>query len=170
MTETVNKSTIHIVSKHNLDSFELNQACEIVCTNMQRLGFEISPKDKTSWKENITKSLQDKNFYFYLIYFDGKICGFAELAISNGKLYVAEIELSDTVKHSRILLRILQYLSTAPEFLDFQEVYFNINNNNKQSIQTFMHLGGVVTEKRERSSLYRLTREQMQNYLKKFNK
>ena len=170
MTATINKSKTHIISKHNLDSFELNQACEIVCTNMERLGFEISLKDKTSWKENITKSLQDKNFYFYLIYFDGKICGFAELAISNGKLYVAEIELSDTVKHSRILLRILQYLSTAKEFLDFQEVYFNINNKNEQSIRTFMHLGGVVTEKRERSSLYHLTREQMQNYLKKFNK
>ncbi len=75
-----------------------------------------------------------------------------------------------TATITRILLRILQYLSTAKEFLDFQEVYFNINNKNEQSIRTFMHLVGVEIEKRERSSLYRLTREQMQNYLKKFNK
>lgn len=159
-----------IVLKRYLDEFELREACKIVCENMQKLGHIVTPKDQKIWKENITNSLENKDFYFYLVYFNGKICGFAELTIFDKKLFVAEIELNNEAKNTRILYKILQFLFNAQEFNSFTEVYFNINNKNEKSISTFSHLGGILVEKREKSSLYCLTRANMQKYFEKLNR
>ncbi len=159
-----------IALKRYLDEFELSEACKIVCKNMQKLGHKITPKDQKIWKENITNSLKNTDFYFYLVYFNGKICGFAELTIFDKKLFVAEIELNNDAKNTRILYKILQFLFNAQEFNSFTEVYFNINNKNEKSISTFSHLGAILVEKREKSSLYCLTRANMQKYFEKFNR
>lgn len=158
-----------MIRKKYLKDFELQEAYNIISSNMSKLGFVIKKEDEVIWKENIVNRLKDENCFFYLVYQNGKICGFVEIVISNDKLIVSEIQLNDKVKNTRVLLKILKTLLQDNNFKSFNDVYFYINNKNLKSIKTFTHLGGILKEQKGNSSLYCLNRNNMVNYFKKFN-
>ena len=158
-----------MIRKKYLKDFELQEAYNIISSNMSKLGFVIKKEDEVIWKENIVNRLKDENCFFYLVYQNGKICGFVEIVISNDKLIVSEIQLNDKVKNTRVLLKILKTLLQDNNFKSFNDVYFYINNKNLKSIKTFTHLGGILKKQKGNSSLYCLNRNNMINYFKKFN-
>lgn len=151
--------------------FELDAMAEIIAKNMVILGVNATSNELKMWKENMQALAKRDDYFLYLIYQDGAICGFAELCEGkDGLLYLAEIQLAENVKGTRVLLKTLQFLAAEKDFERYDAVYFNINNNNDKSKNTFMHLGGVVIEKREKTSLYRLDKQVMLNTLSHFRR
>lgn len=160
-----------IVRKKYFKDFELDAMAEIIAKNMVILGVNATSNELKMWKENMQALANRDDYFLYLIYQDGAICGFAELCEGkDGLLYLAEIQLAENVKGTRVLLKTLQFLAAEKDFERYDAVYFNINNKNEKSKNTFMHLGGVVIEKREKTSLYRLDKQVMLNTLSHFRR
>lgn len=138
---------------------------EIIKNNMIKIGFEINDKSKDVWINNINKMLLNNNFYLYVIKFNNEVCGFIELIDSNSILIVSEIQLSDKVKGSYLILHILKFLVNNENFKQYNKIRFSINNNNLLSLKTFKHLGAKLCEQRQNNSTYEIERQQIENYL-----
>lgn len=154
----------HLVQKKYLNKSELQKVFDIVANNMRSLGFEISSGDKEVWANNLQQNLLDEKFWLFLFYFDGKIVGFVEMGAYDEKLFLSELQLCDCVKNTRILPFALNKLLEFEGFAQYDEIFFNINKNNKKSRKTFEHLGGVVVENKQNSCLYVIKREKIHNY------
>ena len=153
--------------KEKLSDFEIEAMFKIIKNNLIQIGYSVSDGDKKIWISSLKKNLTSKNFFNFIAYKNNQIVGFAQLIIIDNKLTFSDVELSDLVKNSRIILELVDYTFTLKEFASFDEVYFNINNKNQKSINTFSHLGGKVIQKREKSSQYLLKKADVKNYLDK---
>ena len=154
-----------ILRKTYLSKTEGQLAFKIIKDNMIDLGYNITNSDKKIWLGNLNKNLLNPDFYFYLVYKDGKIVSFVELVKNKDKLTLSEIQINQNNKKTRLLLYIIHSLIANKELLGFDEVFFNINKNNDMSRKTFTHLGGEIVEEHERSCLYKISRKKIENYL-----
>lgn len=157
-----------IVRISELSQNELDLSFEIIKNNMIELGYAVSEKDKEIWCINLKKHFFNNQFYFYLVLLNSEIVGFVELIDNKEYLFLSEIQLSTKVKQTRVLLYILQYLFECEEFKKFDSLYFTILKINKMSNKTFVHLGGELVEELKTKNRYKITREKVANYLKKF--
>ena len=159
-----------ILRKTYLNKFEIESAFDIVKNNIINLGIDVSEKDREIWISSLNNNLSNKDFYFYLLYNDGKIAGFMEMIKSNGKLTLSEIQLNDSLKRTRILPFLINYILNEKAFSEFDELYFSIKKVNNASNATFSHLGGEIVEDRGKNWLYRISREKVSKYMKKMSK
>lgn len=154
-----------MVRKSYIDENELEQSFNIIKSNMIRLGFNVTEKDKITWCDNIKKYLESDDFYFYLVYLNGEIVGFCTVVKENNAFTVSEIQLADKVKRTRIILEIIEYLLKAPELKNENEIYFSILKNNEMSNKTFSHLGGQIISENERKNKYVVKRNSVESYI-----
>lgn len=160
----------HMIRKCYLNNKELSKIFGIVSNNMKKLGFEISAKDETVWKENLQRNLTDEKFYFYVIYQNGEIVGFVEVGVFEDKLFLSELQLCDNAKNTRVLPNILNRLVELDELANFDKIYFKINKNNIKSQKTFEHLGAVKNAENSNSYSYVLGKNNVKKYLKKIKR
>lgn len=160
----------HMIRKCYLNNKELSKIFGIVSNNMKKLGFEISAKDETVWKENLQRNLTDEKFYFYVIYQNGEIVGFVEVGVFEDKLFLSELQLCDNAKNTRVLPNILNRLVELDELANFDKIYFKINKNNIKSQKTFEHLGAVKNAENSSSYSYVLGKNNVKKYLKKIKR
>ena len=152
-----------------LSEYQLDLCFEIIKDNMIELGYNVTENDGKIWKNNVYTNAQNENNDFIIIYNNGKICGF--VIIEKGeKVFINEVQLSKQVKNTRLILEIIKYIFYYPSYQQFNEIYFNINNQNQMSKKTFTHLGGECVSSSEKSSQYKLTRDKVQQYLQKLLK
>lgn len=158
-----------IIRKSYLNDYELEQAFNIIKSNMIKLGFNVTDKDKIIWCNNVKKLLESDDFYFYLVYLNGEIVGFSTVVKENNSFILSEVQLADKVKQTRIILEIIEYLLKAPELKDENKIYFSILKNNDMSNKTFSHLGGQIVSENERKYKYVIQRKSVENYINKLN-
>ena len=158
-----------IIRKRYLNDYELEQAFNIIKSNMINLGFIVSDKDKISWCENIKNNLANSNFYFYLVYLNSEIVGFVEVLNQENSFIISEVQLADKVKRTKIILEIIKYLLNCSELSNVNEVYFSILKNNDMSNKTFSHLGGKIVSENERKFKYVIKRDFVNSFISKFN-
>ena len=132
---------------------------------MTKLGFDVSDKDKEMWCGNIKQNLYKEDFYFYLVYINGKVEGFIEIVNSNGIFIVSEVQLSNQSKGTRAILEIIKFLYNNKEFENVEEFQFSILKHNNMSNKTFAHLGGEIISESERKFRYKISRNNVKQYL-----
>ena len=157
-----------IIRKHYLNDYELEQAFNIIKPNMINLGFNVSDNDKAFWCKNIKDNLENSNFYFYLVYLNGEIVGFAEVVYENDSFIISEVQLKDKVKRTKIILEIIKYLLNSLELSNADEAYFSILKNNTMSNKTFSHLGAKIVSENDRKFKYVIKRDCVNSYISKF--
>ncbi len=155
----------YIIKKSFLSENELNFAFNIIKDNMTKLGFDVSDKDKEMWCGNIKQNLYKEDFYFYLVYINGKVEGFIEIVNSNGIFIVSEVQLSNQSKGTRAILEIIKFLYNNKEFENVEEFQFSILKHNNMSNKTFAHLGGEIISESERKFRYKISRNNVKQYL-----
>ena len=160
-------NSCEIIKKQHLTDRELKQAFNIIKCNMTNLGFNVSEKNKEVWCNSIKNNIVSSNFYFYLVYLNGEIVGFVELAKLNEIFIVSEVQLADKVKRTKIILNIIKFLFECPELANENEVYFSILKNNNMSNKTFSHLGGEIISENEKKYKYSIKRDLVHKYITK---
>lgn len=160
----INKHCIRRLT--TLDTTKIDIAFNIIKNNMMDMGYNVSTNDKKLWFTSLNNNLQNKDYHFYLIYKNEIIIGFLASIIDNGRLTISEIQLDNKNKHTWVIIYIIKYILNAPEYAKVYELFFNINKNNIMSNKTFSHLGGIIVEERQKSYLYKIKRNDVQNYLK----
>ena len=159
---------IKIVKKMFLHEDELIKAFEIIKLNMIDLGVKVLDNDKIFWAKTIEDNLNGKDFYFYLVYLNEEIVGFIELIKNNGIFIVCEVQLSNEVKRSKTILKVIKFLFECEELKNENEIQFSILKNNIMSNKTFTHLGGKIILETENKYRYSLLKNKVINYLSKF--
>lgn len=143
---------------------------EIIKNNMIKIGFNISDNDKSFWIDNLKRELQNKNFYLYIIYNNGEICGFIEAVESNNQLIISEIQFNDIVKGSKLILHTINFILHNSQFDKFDKAYFSINKNNTMSNKTFAHLGAKIVLEKEKSCKYEILKSDVEKYIQSLTK
>lgn len=129
----------------------------------------VSEENYEIWKENRKKT--QKNRFYIKIFKDGELCGFADLLITDeNTLYFSDIIVREDMRKTFLVLEFIKFVFECKEFKNFNEIYFHINRNNLTSLKTFGHLGYEITGKTEKSNRYKLTRENIERYLKRIFK
>lgn len=164
------KQIFHFLRKRHLASKEFDTLFDIISNNMQKLGFHINNNDKLVWINNLKQNLRNDNFYMYLIYFNGEICGFIELVESENDLVVSEIQFNPLVKGSKLILHVINFVLNNPKFTKYTSAKFSINKNNTISNRTFTHLGGEICDEKGNSYTYKIERIKVQKYLDNLTK
>ncbi|MBQ8522571.1 MAG: hypothetical protein IJ458_02765 [Clostridia bacterium] len=154
----------HFLRKKYLSTKNFDTLFEIIKNNMLKIGFNIVDEDKNLWINNLKKELLNDNFYLYTIYYNGKICGFIEMIESNNQLIIGEIQFSDIVKGSKLILHTINFILNNKQFNKYDKAYFNINKNNIMSNKTFVHLGAKIILEKEKSFKYEILRSNVQQY------
>lgn len=156
----------NILRKTYLSPNSLNEVFEIIKQNMIKIGFNPTNEDKSTWINNLKKELLNENFYFYVIYNNGEICGFIEAIEQCNQLIISEIQFNSLVKASKLILYVINFILKEPSFSKYNKAYFNINKNNAISNKTFKHLGATIVAEKEQSFKYEITRNKVDNYVK----
>lgn len=159
-----------IIRKLHLNDQELIKAFNIIKSNMEELGVNVSEEDKTNWWKNITDYLNDPTFYFYLVYLNGEIVGFVEIVNKENTCIISEVQLNNKAKHTRIILDIITHLFNCEEFSKVYEMSFYILKQNSMSNKTFSHLGGKIVSENDRKYEYIISRDSVNSYLSKFER
>lgn len=159
-----------IIRKKYLSTKSFDVLFEIVKENMSKIGFNPTENDKILWIENIKKELNNDNFYFYVIFFDGEICGLVELLNSDNKFIISEIQFNSNVRGSKLIVRVIDFLLNNPSFKDYNKAFFNINKNNLISNKTFTHLGAKIVEEKEKSFKYEIERKTVETYIQNLSR
>ena len=145
-------------------SLQFLKSCfSILKNNLQNQGFQISNNDFKIWMNNIKKSFSSS--FWFAIYNNGRFCGFMTLSTVNTKLFVSEIQFADSIKNSRAILKCIEFLTSYKPLSKHKECYFNINNKNTKSLHTFSHLQPELISSNSNTSLYILSRQNIQHYL-----
>lgn len=160
----------HFLRKRYLTDKTINQLFNIIQNNMIKIGFNPSEEDKIAWTNNLKRELQNENFYFYVIYNNGEICGFVEILDSNSQLTVAEIQFDDTIKRTRLILHTINFILKNHHFGKYDRAYFSINKNNLMSNKTFSHLGAKICLEKEKSFKYEILKSDVEKYIKLLDK
>ncbi len=143
---------------------------EIIKNNMANIGFDVSEQDKNGWTNNLKEHFKKDDFYFYVIYNSGDICGFIEIVEYENKLIVSEVQLDNTVKGSRLIVEVIDFILTNPSFSKYNNCYFSINKNNTMSKNTFTHLGAKFYREKGNKVKYGISRIEVEKYLEKLAK
>lgn len=158
----------NFVKIQSLSEKELDACFQIIKNNLPAEGIILQPSDEKLWKTNFLSNLKKDNFLTVLI-FDGlSICGFFTLSLEE-RLYLCEIQFSENVKNTRLILKTLLYVFNMKEVSNYQQIYFNIKKSNIISNKTFSHLGGQIVSSSTGSSLYVLERDAVKAYLARLN-
>lgn len=153
-----------------LTNIELNKLFQILASNMQAIGFSVKDGDKDAWQEGLKQSLMDENEYCFVIYKNGNLCGYIEVNIINNQLHICEVELSNKCKQTRLIYEIIKFLFNYDDFKKYEDCYYSVNKQNPISFKTFEHIGGVKIRESETKMFYKLSRKDIDNYLKNLNK
>lgn len=156
--------------KRHLTPKQFEILFDIVSSNMQKIGFQISNDDKLIWIKGLKRHLSDEGFFLYLIYKNGKICGFIELTKSENRLIISEIQFCPAVQHSRLIIYAIMFMLNNKQLITYDVAYFSINKNNNMSKKTFAHLGGEVIDSKEVTLQYKIERNRVQRYVDKLLK
>lgn len=143
---------------------------DIVSSNMQKIGFQICDDDKLIWINGLKQHLSDGGFFLYLIYKNGKICGFIELTQSENRLIISEIQFCPAVQHSRLIIYAIMFMLNNKQLFTYNVAYFSINKNNNMSNKTFAHLGGEVIDSKGVTLQYKIELSRVQRYVDKLLK
>lgn len=160
---------LSIVKKSNLNDDELSNSFEIIKLNMLSLGLKVESEDKDFWCNNLKALLKKDNFCFFLVYMNGEIVGFIELMKNDDIFYISELQLSNKVKRSKTILKIIKFLFESEDLKEAKEVQFSILKNNLMSNKTFTHLGGKIILETEKKYGYSLSKTKAMKYLSKFS-
>lgn len=158
-----------ITKKKCLTKTELNSAFDIIKNNMIELGFNVTDEDEVTWKENLNLNIRKSHFLLFLIYNQSKIVGFIELSLLNSIPFLAELQFSASVKRTRIILYVINFLLNLKELKSAKSIEFSILKTNSISNKTFSHLGGKVILDTEKKYKYSITKNAVKQYLSKFN-
>ncbi len=153
--------------KTTLSESEINEFYNIIKSNMEQIGVKVTNEDKTIWCSNLREILKDKNYYFYEIVVKNKVEGFVSVILKNGIYKVGEVQLSEKIKHTRVILNIIKYLFSCSELKNAQEIQFTILKQNNMSNKTFTHLGGELIKSNDIKNYYSLSRDAVKKYLEK---
>ena len=157
------------IRKQNLSIQEQNELFKIIKTNMTNLGFVVGDKDREMWTSNLLSFLTNKNYYLYIIYKDGSIVGFYSIIVEDNKPTLCELQLDKTVQKTRLIFEVIKSIFNQTEFKNFDTLYFGINKSNKQSINTFTHLGAECISENEKAYRYKINRDKVEKYLSRLN-
>lgn len=160
---------VSIIRKRYISEENFDTLFKIIKNNMINIGVNVVDEDKKFWVDNIDSKLRDDKFFFYIIFYNGEICGFIEAVDSDNELIVAEIQLDAKVKGSRMILRVIEFMLNNKKFANYDNIKFSINKKNNMSNKTFGHLGAKIYSENEKSFRYELTRNQVERYVKKIN-
>jgi len=158
------------IRKLKLTEAEIKAYYNLIANSFADMGINAKEDDFLVLKTAINKNIKSPKNFYYFIYKNAKICGAFDLAIENGKLYLGNVVFDNKYKGTHLILEFLNFVFKASEFKEFNEIYFNINNKNSKSKQTFLHLGAKVFKEKEHSALYCLKRQDVKNYLNKINR
>lgn len=158
----------NFVKIQSLSEKELDACFQIIKNNLPSEGIILQPSDEKLWKSNFLSNLKKDNFLTVLIIDGLSICGFFTLSLEE-RLYLCEIQFSESVKNTRLILKTLLYIFNMKDVLNYQQIYFNIKKTNIISNKTFSHLGGKIVSSSTGSSLYVLERDAVKAYLARLN-
>lgn len=156
--------------KFKLTQKEIDILFNIIKTNMMNLGRKVTDNDYHLWSKNLISLLQSKTTYFYIINTNQLPCGFIELVENENSLTLSELQLDSSVKKTRLILTIIEFLFNNKNFKDKDLICFQILKNNDISNRTFLHLGAEKISETEKYNKYVLTRFKVLEYLKKLHK
>lgn len=151
----------------SLSSGDIKKCFEILCSNLKSQGYKIPENDFKIWRNNIKLNFESSRWF--LVYNNGSLSGFITMSITNGQLFCSEIQFSESIKGTRAIIKVLKFLNNFKQFDNFDEVYFNINNNNIKSLKTFAHLSPEKVSSNSNSTLFKLSRANLKKYLNSFN-
>ena len=160
----------HFLRKRYLSDKILDIIFRIIKNNMIKIGFNICDKDKDFWISNLKQELLCDNFYLYLIYNNGEVCGFVEALEKDNQLIISEIQFDDNVKGSKLILHTINFILNNKLFYKFDKAYFSINKNNAISHKTFTHLGAKIILEKEKSFKYEILKSEVEKYIKYLTK
>lgn len=170
MNNLFNNSNFLIIRKEQLTNLELNSCFEIIKQNIIDLGIFVSSKDENLWKQSLKTNLIKDKFYLYLIYLNKEIVGFVEVTqTSEDAIIISEVQFDEKIKQTRAILYVINFLCNLKDFNNVNIIEFSIFKNNNMSNKTFSHLGGQVVMETDKTYKYILNKEQVKNYLSKFN-
>ena len=156
--------------KYYLKESEIRAYYNLMAESFSDMGIKAKEDDYINLKTAIKKNLKSPQNFYYFIYKDDKICGVFDLAIENGMLYLGNVVFDKGYKGTHLILEFIMFVLYAPEFYDYNEIYFNIKHKNLKSKSTFIHLGAKVVKNKEESALYCLKRLDVKTYIEKNNK
>lgn len=154
----------------NVGQQDLDKTFDIIQNNMQKLDWTVNENDKMLWQDSFKNMLMKQNFSVYFVFKKDELCAFFELEQLGNELILHEIQLNDNVKHTFVLLNILQFLLSNKDFEKYKTIKFSILKNNDMSNKTFTHLGGEKVKETENKFYYLLTREKAEKFLTKFER
>ena len=167
MKQKLFSSCFSIEKKDNLSQDELDKVYQITAQNMAGIGLEVNNESKGIFTKAMQQNFQDTNFVFFMFYHHNNICGWGSVYKKVDSLYLSDIELSPSVKGSRLLSFVLASLTKEKEFEMFENFTFYINKKNSMSNKTFSHLGGEIIEEKANGFIYKITRQKLINFLQK---
>ena len=162
-------SGYRFIRKKLLTSEEVEQLYSIIAENMRSLGFDVKEGDKDLWCNRLIQDIRNNTFYLFVIYFNGKICGFVEIFETADGLFLSEFEIASWCQGTRVILFAINKLLNYSEFKNFNTIKFKINKTNKLSEKTFKHLGAERCGETEKSNIFLLTRGEVDKFCNKFD-
>lgn len=165
-----NKKGIHFLVKSSISNIELNNAFEIMKTNLLNLGYTVTEEDKNIWIKNVKSQIKNGKTKWVSIYFNGVLNGFATLFLENNQITMGELQLSDNLKGTRCIIKLIEYLTNHPQFKNFNEIYFSANKKNALANNTYLHLNAKKIGESQIANRYLLTKTEIQNYLSRITK
>lgn len=156
--------------KRQLTQKELYCAFKILKANLLTQNYAISKEDKQVWQQSLTNQLNNSQTLFISILFNNKLEGFACLFFNNTTLTLSELQLSNTLKGTRAVLKLIDYILKLPQIKDISQIFFSINKNNSNSLKTFTHLGAKKIEENEKAFKLILHKQTAINYIENISK
>lgn len=161
---------IRFLTKSAINNNELENAFIIMKTNLLRLGYNVNEEDRKVWIKNIKSQLKNSETKWISIYLNGDLNGFATLFIKNNQITMGELQLSDNLKGTRCIIKLIEYLINQPEFSNFKEIQFSANKKNTLANNTYLHLNAKKIGESQIANKYVLSKVDIENYLTKLIK
>lgn len=121
-----------------------------------------------NWRTN-QKKLQ--NIIYVKIIKNGDCCGYADLLkVSETTLHFCNVIIKESERRTLIVFRLLQNLINREELKQFKDITLHINRNNSNSYNTWSRFNYELLEQGKNSNKYKILRENVENYFKKFDK
>lgn len=141
---------------------------------MKSFLFELYGEDAltnesfVSWKNN-QKKLQ--NIIYVKLMKNNVCCGYADLIkVDETTLHFCNVIVKESERRTLIVFKFLQDLISKEELKQYQNITLHINRNNNNSYNAWSRFNYELIEQGKNSNKYKIKRENVEKYFKRFNK